>query len=79
MEFSTAAPVDVTPSSDVIEEETKSLEDQRYENNREREERLFFNNQTNNTINEGNTTINGRGVHNSDPTLGRVFHFGRGV
>lgn len=81
MEFQppTAEPVDVTPSSDMIGEETRSLEDQQQENNLKRQEQLFFNNQTNNTVNEGNTTINGRGVHNSDNTLGRVFHFGRGV
>ena len=80
MEFQppTAEPVNVTPSSDMIEEETRSLEDQQQENNLKRQEQLFFNNQTNNTVNEGNTTINGRGVHNSDITLGRVLHPGRG-
>ena len=76
MEFQppTAEPVDVTPSSDMIEEETRSLEDQQQENNLKRQEQLFFSQQTNNTVNEGNTTINGRGVHNSDITLGRVLN-----
>ena len=75
-EFKPSEPiVDVTPSSsDMIEEETRSLEEEKSEKKAKRQERLLVNQQNNNTVHEGNTTINGRGVHNSDITLGRVLN-----
>ena len=66
-------------SAQMIEEENLSLEEEKYRRNMERQEQLFFNNQTNNTVNEGNTIVSGKGVLDIDPTLGRVMHFGRGV